>query len=99
MGKVCTKCGVTYEYVLAEAFFPLAWFPTFTHCAEGVEHNFIEESAPVGPEGPSARKRTVAAFTQCPGPGGGDREPLIRAGIEGLRVPTGFVLHAKSSPR
>ena len=50
MGKACTKCGVTYEYVLAEAFFPLAWFPTFTHCAEGVEHNFIEESAPVPEE-------------------------------------------------
>jgi hypothetical protein len=59
MGKVCTRCGVTFEYVLAEAFFPLAWFPTFTHCSEGVEHNFVEEPAATAEDADRHRARGV----------------------------------------
>jgi hypothetical protein len=51
-----------------------------------------------GAEGPSARKRTVASCTQCPGPG-----EMRQCAVDPVRnrrhaITHGSVLHAKSSP-
>jgi hypothetical protein len=68
--------------------------PAWLRLSSGPAHPARHEGA----EGPSARRRTVASCTQCPGPG-----QMRQCAVDPVRnrrhaIAYGSVLHAKSSP-